>query len=143
LNSKYPKELQFSRFDCLAKVLRENPYYQQMIEILLTFGDFERFKSLFCLINVIDINRFKLVAILSNKLIKARDKTSKNFFASLLYKSLKSLPDIDLKSRLKQFQIQSLSEAKCDGIKTLFNQITNDDNSQLIKELSEELLIGN
>ncbi len=143
MNSKYPKELQFSRFDCLAKVLRENPYYQQMIEILLTFGDFERFKSLFCLINVIDINRFKLVAILSNKLIKARDKTSKNFFASLLYKSLKSLPDIDLKSRLKQFQIQSLSEAKCDGIKTLFNQITNDDNSQLIKELSEELLIGN
>jgi hypothetical protein len=62
-------------------------------------------------------------------------QNSKKFFASLLYKSLKSAPNIDLKSCLKEFGFRTLCDAKWDIIKTLFNQITNENNSHLNLEL--------
>jgi hypothetical protein len=144
LNSKSPQEIQLSRFHYLADVLsdKSNPYLERLIEILLSFGDFEKHNSLFTLINALDINRFELLPKLVTKLMETREQNSKRFFASLLYKSLKSAPNIDLKSRLKEFGFRTLCDAKCDVIKTLFNQITNENDSQLINDLNLELEIG-
>ncbi len=144
LNSKTPQEIQLSRFHYLADVFNDNSnlYYKRLIEILLSFGDFEKHNSLFTLINALDINRFELLPKLISKLMETQVQNSKKFFASLLYKSLKSAPNIDLKSRLKELGFRTLCDAKCDVIKTLFNQITNENNSQLINDLNLELEVG-
>jgi hypothetical protein len=144
IRSKSPQEIQLSRFHYLADVLsdKSNPYLKRFIEILLSFGHFEKHNSLFTLINAFDINKFELLPKLITKLMETREQNSKRFFASLLYKSLKSAPNIDLKSRLKEYGFRTLCDAKCDVIKTLFNQILNENNSQLINDLNLELEIG-
>jgi len=145
LNSKCSSSLQKSRFDYLARVLtnKQNPDYQRLVQILLSYGDFNRHESLFILISAMDINSCELTPKLAEKVIKTRDERSKKFFASLLYESLNSAPTIDLKWRLTQFKINKISDANCDLIKTLFNQMTKDGKSEQINDLSRELLIGN
>ena len=134
-----------SQFDHLLDILedQENPVYPQLVDALITIGDYETFEQILSKINFKDIGS-KLIFKLAERLSKTKKESkSFEFSSNLLIQSLKSSKDINLEQRLKHFRItKKIMEANIDDIKTLFNQIIKEDKSQDLEQLVTEVKIG-
>ncbi|XP_054163081.1 uncharacterized protein LOC128960936 [Oppia nitens] len=148
VDNKAFQTIRSKRFSYLSRILRDedHPNFGQTLDLLFTFGNYQ-FLEMMAMVNPQHIHKFELTTKLTKKLVNyANNPTAKCYFKRMLFNALKDSPNVDLKTRIKNFGTDPLVTNEdlrdiLNSIKTRFNQITESDN-ELIEDLIHDITVA-